>query len=484
MDTLTPVRKLPQLIGAAWSESHGAYADVENPATGKVIARIPSATAEEVGQAVIAAHQAFLSWREVPVVERARKLFKFALALEEHREELATIVSQENGKTLPDSRAEVRRGIEMVEFACGMPSLMMGDTLENIARDIDSSTIRQPLGVCVGIAPFNFPAMVPLWMYPIAIAAGNTFVLKPSQLTPLTAVRIAELWDQCDFPPGVFNLVHGEKDAVEALIVHKHTRAVSFVGSTPVAQRVQSLGVQHRKRVQALGGAKNFLVVMPDGVNDASVANIMSSAFGGAGERCLAGSVVVAVADAADKLIPALRAACAKLAIGNPLDEATGLGPVISGAAKSRIEGYIEQGVKSGATLIEDGRAAKKPNDGFFLGPTIFDHVDPQASIAREEIFGPVLAIVRTKTLADAITLANASNFGNASSIFTQSGGAARTFSSQIETGMVGVNIGVAAPMAFFPFGGIKDSIFGDVRVHGKDGVAFYTQQKVTITRW
>lgn len=484
MDTLAAVRTLPQLIGDQWSESRGSLADVEDPSSGRVIARIPSATLDEVDKVIQAAHDAFLGWREVPVVERARRLFKFALLLEEHREELAKIVSQENGKTLSDARAEVRRGIEMVEFACGMPSLMMGDSLENVARDIDSTTIRQPLGVCIGIAPFNFPAMVPLWMYPIAIAAGNTFVLKPSQLTPLTAIRIAELWTQCDFPAGVFNLVHGEKDAVEALIVHKHTRAVSFVGSTPVAQRVQSLGVRHRKRVQALGGAKNFLVVMPDGINEGSVANIMSSAFGGAGERCLAGSVVIAVGDAGEKLIPVLRTACAKLAIGNPLDDATGLGPVISGAAKTRIEGYIDQGIKSGATLIEDGRAAKKPSEGFFLGPTIFDNVDPTASIAREEIFGPVLSIIRTKTLDEAIDLANSSNFGNASSIFTQSGGAARTFASRIETGMVGVNIGVAAPMAFFPFGGVKDSIFGDVRIHGKDGVAFYTQQKVTITRW
>ena len=484
MDTLSATRKLQLKIGNAWTESSGTYADVEDPSTGKILASVPASTVPEIDAAVRAAHAAFLHWRTVPVVERARKFFSYALVLEAHREELARLVSQENGKTLADARAEVRRGIEMVEFACGMPTLMMGDSLEKVAREIDSATIRQPLGVCVGITPFNFPSMVPLWMYPIAIAAGNTFVLKPSQLTPLTAVRMAELWDECDFPEGVFNLVHGEKAAVEDLIRHPLTRAVSFVGSSPVAQHVQSLAVQHRKRVQALGGAKNFLIVMPDGVNDASVGNIMSSAFGGAGERCLAGSVVVAVGDAADKLLPKLRTACDQLALGNPLDESTGMGPVISRAAQTRIEAYIDQGVKDGAAVVQDGRAARKPSAGFFLGPTILDNVDPHSSVAKDEIFGPVLAVIRTQTLDDAIALANSSQFGNAASIFTQSGGAARAFASGIEVGMVGVNIGVAAPMAFFPFGGVKDSLFGDSRIHGKDGVAFYTQQKVTITRW
>jgi len=485
MQTLAPARKLDMLIGGSWSESAGSYIDVSNPSDGDVLGRVPLCRAEEVDRAVRAAHKAFAVWRHVPVVERARRLFPFTQLLEKNREELARLVCKENGKTLADARAEVRRAIEMVEFACGMPSLLMGDSLENIARDIDSQTIRQPLGVCVGITPFNFPAMVPLWMYPIAVAAGNTFVLKPSQLTPLTAVRIAELFSQCDFPDGVFNLVHGERETVEALICHPDTRAVSFVGSSGVAKSVQAMAIAHRKRVQALGGAKNFLVVMPDGVNETTVAGIMSSAFGGAGERCLAGSVVAAVGEAGERLLPLIEHACKRLSLGSATDEGTGMGPVISAQAKARIERYIDEGIKSGAKLVHDGRAVQTPQgDGTFLGPTVFDHVDPNASIAREEIFGPVLSIVRAPDLEAAIELANASEYGNAASIFTQSGAAARVFSSRIETGMVGVNIGVAAPMAFFPFGGVKESMYGDTRVHGKDGVAFYTQQKVTIARW
>ncbi|MBC5823727.1 MAG: CoA-acylating methylmalonate-semialdehyde dehydrogenase [Candidatus Eremiobacteraeota bacterium] len=472
-------------IGDSWLQSAGEYVKVTNPSSGDALARVPLSTRDEIDRAIAAAHKAFRSWRDVPVVERARQLFPFTQLLEKNREELARLVCEENGKTLADARAEVRRGIEMVEFACGMPSLLMGDSLENIARDIDSQTIRQPLGVCVGITPFNFPAMVPLWMYPIAIAAGNTFVLKPSQLTPLTAVRIGELFAECGFPDGVFNLVHGEREAVEALVCHPDTRAISFVGSSAVAKSVQAMAIAHRKRVQALGGAKNFLVVMPDGVNESTVSGIMSSAFGGAGERCLAGSVVIAVGEAGERLVPLLDTACKRMTLGSATDEKTGMGPVISAQAKARIERYIDEGIKSGAKLVHDGRAADAPKgEGTFLGPTVFDHVDPKASIAREEIFGPVLSIVRAPDLDSSIELANASEYGNAASIFTQSGGAARKFSSRIETGMVGVNIGVAAPMAFFPFGGVKESMYGDARVHGKDGVMFYTQQKVTISRW
>ncbi|MBV8602041.1 MAG: CoA-acylating methylmalonate-semialdehyde dehydrogenase [Candidatus Eremiobacteraeota bacterium] len=455
---------------------------VTNPATGAELGRVKRAGETEVDRAVRAAHATYLEWREVPVVERARRFFKFQVVLEEHLDELAKIVANENGKMLPDARGEVRRGIECVEFACGMPSLLMGDSLEGIARGIDSQTIRQPLGVCVGITPFNFPAMIPMWMFPIAIAAGNAFVLKPSPQTPLASVRIFELFSQCGFPPNVLQVVHGDRPTVEALIGHPLTRAVSFVGSSAVARHVQSVAVEHHKRVQALGGAKNFLIVMPDGVTDAAVENIMGSAFGAAGERCLAGSVVVAVGDAAEPLLAKLRAATSKLKIGAWDTDGAQMGPVISEQARERIVGYIDDGLRT-SELVVDGRK-NVPERGTFVGPTIFDNVDPSAPLARDEIFGPVLAVVRVPTLDAAIELANRSTYGNASSIFTQSGGAAQRFAHAIEVGMIGVNVGVAAPMAFFPFGGMKDSIFGDLRAHGKDGVAFYTQQKVVISRW
>lgn len=479
------VPRVPLRLGDALVESAGEYIDVTDPSTGDVLARVPRTTPTEIDRAVVCARAAYEGWSALPVVERAHRFFAFATLLEKHKEELARLVCQENGKSLADARAEVRRAIELVEFACGIPTLLMGDSLEDVARGIDSQSIRQPLGVCVGITPFNFPAMVPLWMYPLAIAAGNTFVLKPSPLTPLAAMRAADLFYECDFPAGTLNVVHGDKDAVEALITHKDVRAVSFVGSSKVARHVQQLAVEHHKRVQALGGAKNHLVVMPDGVSEPTRDAIMSSAFGGAGERCLAGSVVVAVGAAGDKLVPMLREACNRLTLGIALDEHTGMGPVISSEAKTRIEGYIDEGARSGFEVVCDGRKAPAPNDGgTFLGPTIFDRVDPSSRVAREEIFGPVLSIIRAPDLESAIRLANSSPYGNAASIFTQSGGAARTFASKIEAGMVGVNIGVAAPMAFFPFGGVKDSLFGDLRMHGKDGAAFYTQQKVVITRW
>ena len=479
------VSRVPLRLGNALVESAGEYVDVTDPSTGDVLARVPRTTPEEIDRAVDCARAAYDEWSALPVIERAHRFFAFATLLDKHKEELARLVSQENGKSLADARAEVRRAIELVEFACGTPTLLMGDSLEDVARGIDSQSIRQPLGVCVGITPFNFPAMVPLWMYPLAIAAGNTFVLKPSPLTPLSAMRAADLFYQCDFPTGTLNVVHGDKDAVDALITHKDVRAVSFVGSSKVARHVQQLAVEHHKRVQALGGAKNHLVVMPDGVSETTRDAIMSSAFGGAGERCLAGSVVVAVGTAGDKLMPLLRDACNRLTLGIALDERTGMGPVISPEAKARIEGYIDEGTRSGFDVVCDGRKAHAPNaGGTFLGPTIFDRVDPNSRVAREEIFGPVLSIIRAPDLESAIRLANSSPYGNAASIFTQSGGAARTFASQIQAGMVGINVGVAAPMAFFPFGGVKDSLFGDLRMHGKDGAAFYTQQKVVITRW
>ena len=455
---------------------------VRDPATRETIGSVTAASGRDVARAVDAAQAAFAAWSRVPVVERARLMFRYADALERRREDLAVSVARENGKTIADARAEVRRGIEAVEFSCGMPSLMMGDALPDIARGIDSISVRYPLGVCVGIAPFNFPAMIPLWMIPLALAAGNTFVLKPSPHTPLTAEMLAEVARDCAFPTGIFAVAHGGAETANALIDHPAVAAVSFVGSSNAARLVQVRAVGAHKRVQALGGAKNYLVVMPDAVTPSTVAAAIGSAFGGAGQRCLAGSVVVAVGDAGDRLVPLLVAAAKRLKLGHGADETTDLGPVVSDEAIARIQGYVERAVASGARMVLAPAAA--PRTGSFVSPAIFDHVDPAGELARDEIFGPVLAVVRAATLDEAIGIANASRYGNASSIFTADGGNARTFASRIAVGMVGVNVGVAAPMAFFPFGGVKDSIFGDLRCHGKDAVAFYTQQRVVISRW
>ncbi|HEU5479538.1 MAG TPA: CoA-acylating methylmalonate-semialdehyde dehydrogenase [Candidatus Tumulicola sp.] len=455
---------------------------VRNPATREIIGRVPVAGSRDVDAAVAAALGAFDSWSKVPVVERARLMFRFADALERRRNDLALSVSRENGKTLADARAEVRRGIEAVEFACGMPSLLMGDALPDVARGIDSVSVRYPLGVCAGITPFNFPAMIPLWMLPIAVAAGNAFVLKPSPQTPLTAELLAETARECRFPDGLFSVVHGGAETVDALIDHPGIAAVSFVGSSKVARLVQERAVRAHKRVQALGGAKNYLVVMPDGVTRATVDAVISSAFGGAGQRCLAGSVAVAVGEAGDRFVPMLVEAARALRLGPGTDEDVDMGPVVSDEAFARVEGYVARARAAGERVLLEPAAS--PATGSFLSPAIFDSVSPSSELVREEIFGPVLAVVRAATLDEAIALANASRYGNASSIFTASGAAARTFASRIAVGMVGINVGVAAPMAFFPFGGVKDSIFGDLRCHGKDAVAFYTQQRVVMSRW
>jgi malonate-semialdehyde dehydrogenase (acetylating) / methylmalonate-semialdehyde dehydrogenase len=455
---------------------------VRDKATRELLGEVSVARREETDRAVTSARAAFEAWREVPVIERARLFFRYADALERRGEDLALSVSRENGKTLGDARAEVRRGIEAVEFACGMPSLMMGDALPDVARGVDSISVRLPLGVCVGITPFNFPAMIPLWMFPIAIAAGNAFVLKPSPQTPLTSELLYAIARGCDFPEGVLNVVHGGAETSEALIEHPEVAAVSFVGSSNAARAVQERAVRAHKRVQALGGAKNFLVVMPDAVSEATRDAVIASAFGGAGQRCLAGSVVLAVGEAGDALAPMLAEAARKLRLGRGVDERVQMGPVVSEDAIARIRGYVERARRDGATLLLD--AGETPEGGSFAAPVIFDHVDGRSELARGEIFGPVLAIVRAGSLDEAIDVANASRYGNASSIFTRDGGAARAFAARVEVGMVGVNVGIAAPMAFFPFGGVKDSIFGDLRCHGKDAVAFYTQQRVVISRW
>jgi malonate-semialdehyde dehydrogenase (acetylating)/methylmalonate-semialdehyde dehydrogenase len=472
-------------VNGQWdSAGNRKLASVTNPATGGEIAQVAYATVEDVDRTVQAAHAAYLKWRNVPVVDRVQPLYRYKTLLEKHQNELAATLTTENGKTIDDARAEVRRGIQMVEVACGMPSLMMGDSLNDVSSGIDSHTIRQPLGVCAGITPFNFPAMVPMWMYPFAIAAGNAFILKPSEKVPMTPTLAAKLLHDAGVPPGVFNLIHGDKVAVDALLHHPLVRAISFVGSTPVAKYIYKTAAAEGKRVQALGGAKNHLVVMPDAHLPKTVENIISSAFGAAGERCLAGSVLVPVGDAAEPLLKLLVEKVNEMNVGNGIEEGVGMGPLVTRDHCDRVAGYIEKGVAEGAKPLLDGRTSKPQGDGFFLGATIFDGVTSDMTIAKDEIFGPVLSVMRVKTLEEAIELVNRSPFGNATSIFTGSGKAAREYSSRVEAGMVGINVGVAAPMAFFPFAGWKNSFFGDLHAHGKDAVMFYTEQKVMMTRW
>jgi malonate-semialdehyde dehydrogenase (acetylating)/methylmalonate-semialdehyde dehydrogenase len=482
--TEATLKTVPCLVDGKWEELGGESHPVFNPAKGEEIARLPYASAADTNRAVEAAHAAFQQWKDTPVVDRVQPLYRFKALLDKHSNEIAAILTRENGKVIEDARVEVRRAIQMVEVACGMPSLMMGDSLNDVARGIDSRTVREPLGVCVGITPFNFPAMVPMWMYPFALACGNTFVLKPSEKVPMTPTRCVELLLDAGLPAGVFQLVHGGKETVDALLAHPLARAISFVGSTPVAKYIYTTAAAHGKRVQALGGAKNHLVVMPDANMEKAVEAIISSAFGAAGERCLAGSVLVPVGDAAEPLLKLLAEKTREITVGDGSKEGMGMGPVVTGEHQKKILGYIEKGRDEGADLLCDGRTRSKQGDGYFVGPTIFDNVRPGMTIAREEIFGPVLSVIRTDSLDEAIRLVNSSEFGNTTSIFTQSGASAREYQSRVEVGMIGVNIGVAAPMAFFPFAGWKNSFFGDLHAHGKDAVNFYTEQKVLMTRW
>jgi len=472
-------------INGQWESGRaGTFHPVTNPATGAVIAEVPFAGAEEVDRTVQAAHAAFLKWRDVPVQERVQVLYRYKALVEKNAEDIARIMTTENGKTFEDAKLSVRRSIQMIEVACGMPTLMMGDSLHNVSRDIDSYSIRQPLGVCAGITPFNFPAMVPMWMFPFAIAAGNSFILKPSEKVPLTPTRTAELLHDAGVPAGVYNVLHGGRESVDALIEHPLVRAVSFVGSTPIAKYVYTKAAAEGKRVQALGGAKNHHVVMPDANLEKTVESIISSAFGAAGERCLAGSVLVPVGDVAGPLLELLVKKSSEMKVGDGIEPGTDMGPLVTDAHCNKVLGYIEKGVAEGAVPLLDGRKAAAGKSGFFVGPTIFDKVTPQMTIAREEIFGPVLSVIRVNTLDEAIDLVNSSPFGNTTSIHTRDGGAARRYAEKIEVGMVGINIGVAAPMAFFPFSGWKASFFGDLHAHGKDAVAFYTETKVIMTRW
>jgi malonate-semialdehyde dehydrogenase (acetylating)/methylmalonate-semialdehyde dehydrogenase len=461
--------------------------EVLDPATGEVLARVPMSGPVEVDHAVRAAAGTFDAWQHEPVTRRARRMFALQALLERELDPLAELVTRENGKHLDEARGEVRRGIEVVELAAGMTTLMKGETLDQVAQGVDVSLHRFPLGVCCGITPFNFPAMIPLWFAPLAIAAGNAFVLKPSQRTPLTANRLAELFAEAGFPDGVFNVVHGAQAAVEALIDHPQLRAVSFVGSAPVARKVYERAGMRGKRVQALAGAKNHLVVMPDANLDLAVPAVFASAFSNAGQRCLAGSVAVGVGPIADPLVAGISrmAGEAQIAPGDQpgTDADSTITPVTSREALERVTGYIELGEREGAKLCVDGRRQDGAG-GFFLGPTVFDRVEPQMALAREEIFGPLLAVERLGGLDDAIAAINASEFGNAAAIFTRDGGAARKFVREAQAGMIGVNVSVPAPVAYFPFAGWRGSFYGDLHATGRDGVEFFTEKKVVTSRW
>jgi malonate-semialdehyde dehydrogenase (acetylating)/methylmalonate-semialdehyde dehydrogenase len=477
---------LRNYIGGQWVDATSGKEDiVTNPATGEVLVRVPISSKEDVADAVAVAKKAFKEWSRVPVPRRARILFKYQQLLVDHWDELARLVTQENGKSYGEAYGEVLRGIECVEFAAGAPTLMMGSTLPDIATGIESNMYRYPIGVIGGITPFNFPMMVPCWMFPLAIACGNTFVLKPSERTPILACRLAELFKEAGLPDGVFNIVHGAHDVVNGLLEHQDVSAISFVGSQPVAEYVYKTAAAYGKRVQALGGAKNHSIVMPDADLDLTVKEIINAAYGSAGERCMACSVVVAVGETADQLVERLVAAAKQLTIGNGMDKDTFLGPVIRDSQKARTIGYIEKGLEEGATLALDGRLHQASSGaGYFIGPTLFDHAKPSMTIWKDEIFAPVLQIVRTDSLSEAIEITNQSEFANGACIYTNSLKAMREFRENIDAGMLGVNVGVPAPMAFFPFSGYKKSFYGDLHANGKDGVEFYTRKKVMVARF
>ena len=486
---VTATRLLDNYIAGKWTPARDptGVLDVLNPATGGVLARVPLSGASDLDAAVAAAREALPEWRAVSTIARARKLFELHERLVARSEELARSVTTEMGKTLADARAEVARMIEMVEAACAIPTTMQGRILEDVSRNIDAETVRQPVGVCAAIVPFNFPAMVPFWFLPFAIACGNTFVLKPSEQVPLTQQLAFEELNALGLPPGVVNLVNGGREVVEGILDHPGIDAVSFVGSAPVARIVYERAAKAGKRVQALGGAKNHMVVMPDAVVDKTVEGIIGSAFGAAGQRCMAGSVVVTVGDAHEQLMPPLTDATRSLRVGDGLEQGTDVGPVISCAARDRIASWIERGVAGGAKLVVDGRGAGGDSvsaRGAFLGPTILDDVSPGSEIVREEVFGPLLCVVRAGSLDEAIGIVNSSRFGNGTSIFTESGASVRRYRHEVQAGMVGVNIGVAAPVAFFPFSGWKDSFLGDLHAHGTDAVEFYTRKKTVTSRY
>lgn len=460
------------------------YGDVYNPATGKVTGRVPFASADEVRDAIAVAQNAFPGWANTPALRRARVMFKFKQLLDENADKLAKIITSEHGKVFSDALGEVTRGMEVVEFCCGIPHLMKGEFSENVGTNVDTHSLRQPLGVCAGITPFNFPAMVGMWMFPVAIATGNTFIWKPSEKDPSASLFIADLLKKAGLPDGVLNVVHGDKEAVDTLLDDERIKAVSFVGSTPIAQYIYETGAKNGKRVQALGGAKNHMVVMPDADMDQAVDALMGAAYGSAGERCMAISVAVAVGEAGDALIESMADKVKALKIGDGMKDGIEMGPLVTAEHRKNVLSYVDLGVEEGAKLIVDGREFSGKEKGFFMGGCLFDHVKPQMRIYKEEIFGPVLCVVRVKTFDEAVALINGHEFANGTAIFTRDGDAARTFTNKIEVGMVGVNVPIPVPVAFHTFGGWKNSAFGAHGMHGMEGVNFYTRLKTVTSRW
>ncbi|MGA8909147.1 MAG: CoA-acylating methylmalonate-semialdehyde dehydrogenase [Acidobacteriaceae bacterium] len=480
------VERIAHFVGGRVVKGTGPHTgEVYNPALGRLSRLVPFATAAEVDHAVSVAADAFPAWFATPPLRRARVLLRFLQLVEENLPRLAAIITSEHGKTLADAEGEIRRGMEVVEFALGIPQLLKGEYSAEVGRGVDSYSLRQPLGVVAGITPFNFPAMVPMWMFPVALACGNTFVLKPSEKDPSLSVVLAELLKHAGLPDGVFNVVHGDKVAVDAILDHRRIAAVSFVGSTPIAEYVYARGTAKAKRVQALGGAKNHMVVLPDADLDQAVDALVGAAYGSAGERCMAISVVVAVGDSvAERLVEGIRSRLATLVIANGEKPGADMGPLISGAHRQSVERYIQLGVDEGAELVVDGRETPVDGDGFFVGATLFDRVTPSMRIYREEIFGPVLSIVRVSDFETALRLVNEHEFGNGTALFTRNGRAAHAFVSRVQAGMVGINIPIPVPMAFHSFGGWKRSLFGDHHIHGREGVRFYTRLKTITQRW
>ena len=486
--TATPLHHF--IGGRVAAPSSSRTQDVTNPATGAVTGQVALADRADVDAAVAAAQAAFPAWADTPPIRRARVMFRFLELLNQHKDELAHLITAEHGKVFTDAQGEVSRGIDIVEFACGIPQLLKGDFTDQVSTGIDNWTLRQPLGVVAGITPFNFPVMVPMWMFPVAIAAGNTFILKPSPTDPSASLKIAELLKEAGLPDGVFNVVQGDKVAVDALLEHPDVKAISFVGSTPIANYIYETGARHGKRVQALGGAKNHMVVMPDADIDQAVDALIGAGYGSAGERCMAISVAVLVGDVADKLLPQLVERTRTLKVLDGENLAAEMGPIVTKAAHERITGYIALGEQEGAKLLVDGRgfdaktAGANTANGFWMGGTLFDHVTPDMRIYKEEIFGPVLSCVRVPDLKEAVDLINAHEFGNGVSCFTRDGNVAREFSRRIQVGMVGINVPIPVPMAWHGFGGWKRSLFGDMHAYGEEGVRFYTKQKSIMQRW
>jgi malonate-semialdehyde dehydrogenase (acetylating)/methylmalonate-semialdehyde dehydrogenase len=472
--------------GKPWDGTAERVGPVFNPATGQQTADVALATVAEVDAAVATARTAFETWRHSPLTRRQNIMFEYRRLVDDHKLDLAKALTAEHGKTLDDALSEVQRGLEVVEFACNIAHLLKGEYSEQVSTSVDTYTMRQPLGVVAGITPFNFPTMVPMWMFPIAIACGNTFILKPSEKDPSTSMLNAELLAEAGLPEGVFNVVHGDKVAVDALLEHDDVAAVSFVGSTPIAQYIYENGTKRGKRVQALGGAKNHMIILPDADMDLAADAAVSAGYGSAGERCMAISVLVTVGDAADKLLPKIRERMADLIVGPGDAEGSQMGPLVTAVHRDKVAGYVDVGEAEGATMLEDGRglSVEGHEEGYFLGPTLFDHVTTDMSIYRDEIFGPVLSTVRADSYEDAIQMINDNPYGNGTAIFTNDGGAARTFQNEIEVGMVGINVPIPVPLAFYSFGGWKDSIFGDHAIYGPEGVHFYTRPKVVISRW